>query len=162
MKILSVGRIAPTKNYEVLIEAINILQQRGVDVQVTIVGEPALPQDVEYGKKIQRASDGLHVNFVGKKTHSELPNIYRSHDLFVHMSQTGSLDRVLLEAMSCGIRVLSCNDAARAFLPNELIFENAEDLANKIQNHTIHFDGRAYVLEHHDLKKLISRISALL
>src|SRR3989338_8371813 len=115
MKILTVGRISPTKNYEVLINAAKILKQKNFDFQVTIVGEPALEQDREYENQILQESSDLPIQFVGKKTQSELPEIYRSHDIFVHMSKTGSLDKVLLEAMSCGIRVFSCNDAAKSF-----------------------------------------------
>ncbi|MEK7616309.1 MAG: glycosyltransferase [Patescibacteria group bacterium] len=156
MKLLTVGRIAPVKNYDILIRAAKLLT---IDFSVTVVGEAALEEDKAYEQRI-RAEGGFH--FVGKKNHRELPDIYRSHDLFVHMSGTGSLDKTLLEAMACGMKVLSCNDAAKAFLPSELIFENADDLANKIQNYHTNFDGRTYVLEHHDLKKLIAHISSLL
>ena len=165
MKILTVGRISPTKNYEVLINAAKILKQKNFDFQVTIVGEPALEQDREYENQIRQKSSDLPMQFVGKKTHKELPNIYCSHDLFVHMSQTGSLDRAVLEAMACGMRVLSCNDASRGFLPESWIFSpgDAEELAEKIIHPSSEvFDVRQYVVEHHDLKKLISRISSLL
>jgi|SRR3989344_5868381 len=163
MKILTVGRIAPIKNYEVLIEAAKILQQRGVHFSVTIVGESALKQDEAYEKRIRQESAGLNFQFVRKKTQSELPKIYQEHDIFVHMSRTGSLDKVVLEAMACGIKVLSCNEASRNFLPANRIFYNSTDLAEKIlRNEDDNFDGRQYALDHHDLKKLISRISALL
>ena len=165
MKILTVGRIAPVKNYEVLIEAARILINTGVDFSITIVGEPALEYDQEYDQRIRRESAGLNIHFVGKKSQHELPEIYRSHDVFAHMSQTGSLDKVLLEAMACGMAVVSCNDAAKSFLPKECIFSanDPRDMASKImKSKNADFDSRQYVLDNHDLKKLISRISTLL
>ena len=162
LKILSVGRIAPIKNYEVLIGAAQILKNRGVDFSITIVGEPALEQDREYEQRIRRESSGLNVQFVGKKTQRELPDMYRSHDIFVHMSRTGSLDKVLLEAMACGMSVVSCNDAARGFLPSEWIFSehDAHGLAAKIQHPGANnFDARQYVVEHHDVRHVIAAIA---
>jgi len=165
LKILSVGRIAPVKHYEVLIEAAEILKQRGVDFTVTIVGKAVLERDKTYEQNMRDKSSGLNFNFTGQKTQSELPEIYRSHDIFIHMSDTGSLDKVLLEAMSCGIRVFSCNDAAKSFLPEWHIFDrdNPEELAGKILDvRSSDFDGRKYVVENHELSKLITKISSLL
>lgn len=165
MKLLSVGRIAPVKNYEVLLEAAKILKNQHIDFSVTVVGEPALQEDKQYMDRLKRESAGLHFEFVGKKTQQELPAIYRSHDIFVHMSQTGSLDKTILEAMACGMRVVSCNDASRGFLPASWIFSphDAQELAEKIIHPKLeHFDGRDYVVRHHDVKKLIEKISSLL
>src|SRR3989344_6340172 len=47
IKILSVGRIAPVKNYETLIDAAKILKDSGVDFFVTIVGERSEEQTSE-------------------------------------------------------------------------------------------------------------------
>ncbi len=165
MNILTVGRIAPVKNYEVLIEAARILKSRGVDFSVTIIGAPALEQDKAYEQRIRNESAGLNFHFLGKKAHRELPEIYRSYDIFVHMSQTGSLDKTMLEAMACGMYVVSSNDAAKNILPKMRIFSphDAQGLADAIQHrHDEGFDARRYVVEHHDLKKLIEKISLLL
>lgn len=165
MNILTVGRISPTKNYDVLLGAVKILKEKDFNFNITIVGEAGLEQDKVYEERIRRECFDFPVQFVGKKIHSALPAIYRAHDLFVHMSQTGSLDRALLEAMACGMKVLSCNDASRGFLPASWIFSpnNAKELAEKIQNYPKeNFDARKYVVEHHDLKKLIATLSNLL
>src|SRR3989338_5542847 len=45
LMILSVGRIAPVKNYETLINAAKILKDKNIDFSVTIVGEAPLKQD---------------------------------------------------------------------------------------------------------------------
>lgn len=162
MKILTEGRIAPVKNYEVLIRAAKILKRRGINFSITVVGEAVLPQDKVYEARMRQESRGLPITFLGKVLFRNLPDLYRAHDMFVHMSKTGSLDKVLLAAMACDLTVISCNDAARAFLPPERIFspDDAESLAEIIVNPRAEdFDARAYVVRHHDLKRLIKFIS---
>ena len=171
IRILSVGRIAPVKNYEVLIEAAKILKDEGVKFVAMIVGETPLDKDKEYAKKIKLEITDYqlqnHFNFVGKVEHKNLPSHYLSHDIFVHLSKTGSLDKTLLEAMACGMNVLSSNDAAKAFLPPGLVFNenNAGELADKIKGASQHkIDGklREFVVENHNLDNLIDKISGLI
>ena len=166
LKILSVGRIAPVKNYETIIEAAEILKDRGFNFSVTMVGEPALDMDKYYElrikEKIKKLKLESYFNFVGKVDHKDLPPFYQSHDLFVHLSKTGSLDKTILEAMACGMNVLSSNDASRGFLPPELIFnqDNSAELADKIKNIQLSQGRnlRQYVVENHSLSGLIDKI----
>ncbi len=166
LRILSVGRIAPVKNYEVLIEALSILD---IPFHLTIAGEAALPSDVEYEKKIKNLIKEKNlennINFIGRIDHQNLPELYRSHELFVHMSKTGSLDKTLLEAMASGLSVVSSNDAAKTFLPQAFLFDenDATDLAEKIKT-AGNADGkfREYVIAHHNLSSLILKIISAL
>ncbi len=171
VKILSVGRISPIKNYETLIKAAKILKDQNIEFSVTIIGEPALEEDRRYENKLklQVADYKLqsHFNFVGKVSHKNLPSYYQSHDVFVHLSRTGSLDKTLLEAMSCGMNILSSSDAARSFLPAELLFDenNAVELADKIKKISEKEIGgqlRQYVTENHNLDKLIDKMARVI
>ena len=63
-KILSVGRIALVKNYEVLIDAARLLKSKGVDFSVTIAGEAALESDKEYEKKIKLQVTSYKINLI--------------------------------------------------------------------------------------------------
>ncbi len=169
LRILSVGRIAPVKHYEVLVDAARILHDDGVKFSVTVVGEPALAGDRTYAERLRRRINELglqdHFLFVGKVANRDLPPYYRSHSMFVHMSETGSLDKTLLEAMACGMTVVSCNDAARSFLPAARMFScnDAADLAAKLQYpDAAEFNGRQYVIDHHGLNRLIGILSSLL
>jgi len=168
LKILSVGRIAPVKNYEVLVNASKILADNGVLFSVTIIGESVLKRDKDYESKIKNQLKELdlsgYFNFVGKVSQKNLPAYYQFHDLFVHLSKTGSVDKVLLEAMASGVAVLSSNESSRSFLPSELIFkeDDSSELAYKIKkarsNHnTYHL--REYVVANHNLDNLIEKIS---
>lgn len=167
LKILSVGRIAPVKNYDILIDAAKILADKCINFGVTLVGEPALKEDKDYEESLRFKVKSLELednfNFVGKVNHKDLPAYYQSHNLFIHLSKTGSLDKTLLEAMACGMNVLSSNDAAKSFLPAELLFKNDDsaELAQKIElisNKNYGQDLRKYVVENHSLDKLIDKI----
>ncbi len=169
--ILSVGRIAKVKNYEILVRAAKILKDQNIEFSITMIGEPALKKDPDYEQKLKSLIGELELqksfNFLGKINNQDLVPYYQSHHLFVHLSKTGSLDKTILEAMSCGTKVLSSSDAARAFLPQELIFSenNPSDLAEKIQHvmgENKDFRLREYVLEHHDLNLLIDKISSII
>ena len=171
IKILSVGRIAPVKNYETLIEAAKILKDKEENFFVTIVGEAPLEQDKQYEQSLKFKVKSLKMeenfNFVGKINHKDLPQYYQSHDIFAHLSKTGSLDKTILEAMACGMKVLSSNDSSRAFLKEELIFneDDHNNLAHKIQNLRNADCGqelRNYVVENHNLDKLIGKISTII
>lgn len=168
VKILSVGRIAPIKNYETLVKAAKMLKDKGVDFSITIVGETPFERDKEYEKNLKSliAVSQLqnYFNFVGKVEHKDLPEYYQSHDIFVHLSKTGSLDKTILEAMACGIKVLSSNDSSRTFLPDNLIFgeDNPIELTSKIlivKDLAVDPKFRHYVVQNHNLGVLIEKIS---
>lgn len=168
VKILSVGRISPVKNYEILINAAEILKNNNFDFEVTMIGEPALEGEVEYKKKLEKIirEKGLTDNFkfIGKVINKDIVKYYQSHDIFIHLSKTGSLDKVLLEAMASGIKVLSSSDSARAFLPSDLVFNenNYGELADKIiklKNNSHPLDLRGYVVENHNLNALVNKLA---
>jgi glycogen(starch) synthase len=168
INIVTVGRISPVKNLEVLINAARILRDKGIHFHLTIAGEAALEKDLDYEARLkdrvtteQLAS---HVTFTGRIDHDRLPALYGKNDLFVHLSNTGSLDKALLEAMACGLRVLSSSDAAKGFLPAELIFDGTDPdvLAQNIQTESLINRGaelRDYVVTYHNLDNLIRKIA---
>lgn len=175
VKILSVGRIAPIKNYETLIDAAKILKDKNINFSVTIIGEAPLNRDKHYvlsiKEKIKNLGLEIHFNFIGKVNHNDLPAHYQSHDIFVHLSKTGSVDKTLLEAMACGMTVLSSNYSAKAFLPPQFLFDedDADGLAFKLEliaqkHYSMKQDVslRNYVAENHNLDKLISKISGII
>jgi len=170
-RILSVGRIALVKNYEILIDAAKILKDKGINFSVTMVGEAPLEGDrnyeVEIRSKIKNLGLENNFNFVGKVNHNDLPKYYQSHDIFIHLSKTGSLDKTILEAMSCGMKVLSSSDVSKPFLPPELIFNDSDsvELAEKIialANANPDNKLREYVVQHHNLDKLVDKISLII
>lgn len=166
-RILSVGRIAPVKNYETLVDAAKILNDRKFSFYVDIIGEPALKKDQLYQERLKKRIKDLGLEerfkFWGKIVNKNLVSYYQSHDIFAHLSKTGSVDKTLFEAMACGMRVISCNDSARAFLSSDLIFNenDPEELAEKISSsaNKNNYELRDYVVKNHNLKRLIKFLS---
>ena len=171
LRLLSVGRISPVKNYETLVEAAKILKDKKVNFKVTMVGEPALVKDKDYESSLKSKIKSLDLeenfNFVGKISHNDLPEYYGSHDVFIHLSKTGSLDKAILEAMASGMKVLSSSDSARKFLSQELLFNesDSEELAEKIfrvKDLPVSDRLRNYVVQNHNLPVLIDKLTKLI
>jgi glycosyltransferase involved in cell wall biosynthesis len=141
--ILSVGRISPVKDYETLIRAADILvNKKGMDnLEFIIAGGVPIPSQQAYYKKIVKLAQELRLaerlKFVGLIPHTEVVDYYQACDLFVNTSQTGSMDKAVLEAMACGKPVLTSNEAFTEVLADYadlLLFapERPEELAEKI------------------------------
>lgn len=176
--IFYLGRISPVKNLDCLIEAAKILRESGVAFYLSIVGSPINPEDYEYEKKIKSVAKNLidsgFIKFMLFVSNQKVPELYNQNELVVNLTDTGSLDKAMLEAMACGCLVLTSNKALQPVLPPEFIFQekNSQNLAEKIvvllkltqtekENYGRNF--REYVIKNHDLKilidKLISKIS---
>lgn len=117
--IVTVGRIAPSKDYETLILASETLLQRGVPHTVSIIGGISLPEYEKYLESLKRMVNERkfsHIHFLGPKTQTEIIPYLQQSSVFANMGQTGSLDKVMLEAMSVGTPVVSCNEAYEEIL----------------------------------------------
>ncbi|MBU2536714.1 MAG: glycosyltransferase family 4 protein [Chloroflexota bacterium] len=141
--ILSVGRISPVKDYTTLIEAAAIMgSEYGMkDIRIVIVGGPASVSEERYLEMVKNLTRdrGIEkrVEFVGPVPYNQVAEYYRRADLFVSTSQTGSIDKAVLEAMASGIPIVTCNEAFYPFLGSYrsmLTFQKNDphDLAKKI------------------------------
>jgi glycosyltransferase involved in cell wall biosynthesis len=115
--LLSAGRISARKDQMSLLLAANLIHQRWPSLvfQVVIVGEPCTPEDETYLQTLKQfvkdhALEQI-VRWEGKKTGAELLTAYSKAAVFVSTSNTGSLDKVVLEAMACETPVLATNAA---------------------------------------------------
>ncbi|MSU54986.1 MAG: glycosyltransferase [Candidatus Taylorbacteria bacterium] len=120
-KIITVGRITPSKDYEVLVEAVEIIRKRtSFEIKVDIVGPTSMASDRQYLDKLRErvVEKGLgeSVSFKGSVPNRELPGVLAGYDLFVNMGHTGSLDKAVPEAMAVGLPVLTCNEAFKEVL----------------------------------------------
>lgn len=142
-RVIAVGRLSPVKRYEVSIAALAVMaSEEREGVTFTIIGDPGLAGQGSYREKLRRlARDrGIEaaVQFLGGIPHAQIARSYREADTFVHTSETGSVDKVVLEAMACGLPVVSSSEAFRQMLaPWErlLTFEkdNAYELADRLE-----------------------------
>ncbi len=177
-RILFLGRISPIKKVELLIEAAKLLDDRGVDFELLIVGSVVSAKDKKYELELRElASDlafGGKVIFWPSVPNYKTPGIYNSSGIFVNLTPTGSFDKAILEAMACGVPALAANKTVERYLPKELrqlcLFQNgsASDLCNRLERllKLSHNEEqqmgqtlRAMVVKHHSLDGLMKRLS---
>ncbi len=180
--ILAVGRISRVKDHATLIRAAALLRQRRPDLpaRVRIVGAPFYADDHRYLAELQELTRALRaggvVEFAGSRPNRAMPAEYRACDVAVSTSRTGSIDKVVLEAMACARPVLTCNDAFSPVLgplAGELMFPpgDADALAGRLASilslpahaagrlgHTL----REIVVQEHSLSRWADRTVAVL
>ena len=165
--LLTVGRVAESKNLLFLVKFAIILQQKlGKPVKFVIVGEPYLEDDKAYLAKLkqylQEKKEENMVEFVGKVAHKDLPEYHKKADIFLNAGRTGGVDKAVLEAVASGVPVITSNFTFKNLLPSECIFkdEDTQDLTNKVMNYK-NIDTqkiRNIVLENHNLKNTVKKI----
>ena len=121
--LLYVGRIEPLKGIDILIEAIALLQQRGISVCLSVIGgESGVISDLEDSELARlhalREKYGLSdlVAFLGKRDQDTLPYYYSASEAVVVPSHYESFGMVALEAMACGVPVVASQVGGLAFL----------------------------------------------
>ncbi|MBI1888941.1 MAG: glycosyltransferase family 4 protein [Candidatus Spechtbacteria bacterium] len=176
-RILYAGRISAIKDLETLVAAIDILSRTLCDTafKVSILGRPLTPADVLYFKKMKemivRLGVEQYISFLGSVPHASIAPYYQKHDILINLCPTGGMDKVVLEAMSCGMLVTVSNETFRDLMSIDAhtCFEagNPRDLARKI----VYFAGlsrekrqelgvrlRDVVVKKHNLDTLVRNI----
>ena len=101
--LLSVARFVKEKDHETLLAAMKILDDKGYDVLLVLVGSGALQREIE--KKIIQLDLKKKIIMAGAQTNIA-DYLYHS-DIFVLSSKSEGLPMVILEAMASGIPVVS-------------------------------------------------------
>lgn len=176
LRIVTVGRISRAKGLHIMVDTMPLLPKRGVPYRFTIVGGPVTKDDEQYHEELRtRIRDnqvGDFVTFVGTKEGSEVGKVLASSDVFLHASETGSLDKAVLEAMAERCVVISSNDATRPILREihhalAVTEPGAELFADSIQRIDMMDDGerlaigealRKIVVSDHSLRHLVTKI----
>jgi glycosyltransferase involved in cell wall biosynthesis len=177
-KLISVGRISPSKHYEIILEAIQILVEvKGyTEIQLVIIGDAPNDSQLDYAWQIRHSeleTRGLsaQVTFLGTIPHPEIHEYLQQADIFISASETG-LDKAVLEAMACGVIPLVSLDEFRPTLgvyADRLMYSPrcASDLADRIEM-ILKLDRARLedlkkampllVKEHHDIDGLMQKI----
>ena len=98
----------------------------------------------------------------GFDAHGKIAEFYAEGDIFVNLSDTGSIDKAILEAMASGLLVLTSNEAFKPILSGKYLTENdPEQIAEKIialSKSEKDENLREYVAKNHSLENLIKKI----
>lgn len=170
--ILFLGRISPIKKPEILIEAAGLLKKENIDFTLTIVGDP-LPKDEIFYLNLKSRVGELdlenEVTFLPSVSNNETVKIYNSHEIFINLTPTGSLDKTIFEAMACETFVLTSNPSLADYLSFEFILKDSkiDNLAEKIkkifllskeEKEKLSRDFRQGVKNNHSLSLVIKKV----
>jgi len=162
LRLVTVGRISPVKDLRTLIFGLLELRKKYSGATLSLIGIPIIPSDREYEQELKRlVTAGVHW--------SNLPfgKIYeKTYTAFVHASQTGSVDKAVLEALAAGLPVFTSSEAFNASIPGIFKFRQGDpnDLAENIARAfesgelVVSGEGRQFVKTHHSLPHLITQV----
>ena len=174
--LVSVGRMATKKGYQVLLERIDQLMEGQPDLHLVLAGGG--DRQAEFQAAAQPWSDRIH--FPGAVLRDTLPDLYRAADGFflpaVHDPQgnVDGLPNVILEAMATGLPVvtttvsgipLAIEDGANGFLVPEqdapaLIGAIDRLLADPDRARAMGEEGRRRAVDHHHWDTIAGRYRA--
>ena len=161
--ILYLGRISPIKKVDILIEALRILRDKNINFRAKIIGD-ATEKDKKYYKNLKQ-----YVDIERGVPNYRTPEIYNQYEIFVNMTNSGSMDKTIFEAMACGCLVLLSNKSLLGQIDERLFFEenNADDLAIKLEKilslsdsekQSIIKTSKDFVIQKHSLNLLIKKL----
>ena len=167
--IIFVGRLIKEKHADLLVHAVKLLQLKKPDIRVVIIGEGP-----EYFKIKNLIDDKKIQNsvYISRfyQDHDDLLAHLKSSKVFVLPSTREGFGITALEALACGLPVVTVDHPANAV--RDLITENngflcslsAKDLADKIslalQHHTVMRDACIFSAESFDWESITSDVES--
>lgn len=174
---ITIGRISPVKNLEILIDAVALTHLRGLSCRLTVVGDADGPLARAYKHRLIEQVRGRDlessVTWKGSQPHEVIPSLLAAHDVFLHASKTGSLDKTVLEAFAVGTLPITCDATLSHELPDDLksiCITSSGDVESYVralmnihalsatESDRLRLAGRQYVEKNHSLEQLVPRI----
>lgn len=135
--LLFLARMSPSKRPDVLIQALGLLNEKGISFSATLCGSPAR-EDEDYYRDLHEQVSELrlreHIAFVAGVPHVETHTQYEQHEFFINTSRSGMFDKTLFEAASSGCLVVSSNRDLNEVIPQLGFSGEADDLAKRLES----------------------------
>lgn len=141
LRILAVGRIGPEKGLTTLVEAAAMARQKGIELDVRIVGPATLPEEQRVRVVIENLIDTLDLRSVVSieppVNYKDMPALLAGSTVIVSASAEGCADKTVFEAAASGRPVVAASSAVGPLLrdlPVNLTFtpEDAAGLADRL------------------------------
>lgn len=169
-----VGRITERKRIDLMYQVSKIVTPENdyPEIPFEIVGPMLTLNDMRYERdlrdRIWRERKELHFRMMGYIPFERLPELYETAFLHLNLSETGSMDKTVMEALSAGCPVLTSNpaffDTLRDFPEFIVRDERSEAIAEQIkQIHAKRADYDPSYLRHlvkndHDMHTYADRV----
>lgn len=174
-EIVSVGRLSASKRQHLMLEVLHELrkQQPEQGWKLVLAGPNLTGADTAYQDQVLQRITALglqqSVTLTGALTQAQTVDLYKSASIHLNLSQTGSMDKTVLESFACGCPALTTNIAFADMLRDHpLMFSDKDEaatLAQKIialRGHYSRNDLRHLVLGQHDLAHWCDQVEGLL
>lgn len=140
-EIVFVGRISTIKRCDLAIKAHALLKLE-LQPKLIFIGSPLTDSDQLYFEELQSLTKKLDleksVSFLTDIPQTDIPKYLNRASLQIHLSQTNSVDKVVLESLACNCPVLTTSPAFTELLAEhpELILKSdtPEDIARSIES----------------------------
>ena len=154
VQLLYVSRLTFQKGIETLINACGILKSRNINnYKLTVVGEGHL-KDTMFSL-IDKYEIRDKINFLGWKKLEELPDIFRSADIFILPSVMEGMASVTLQAIASGLPII----VSRVEGNEEVLEENVNGLSAAYNNPSEFADAMEKLIKSPELRQKMSKNS---
>jgi glycosyltransferase involved in cell wall biosynthesis len=176
--LVTVGRVAPVKGLDLMLRDLKHCKRYYQSHYRLDIYGPTLEKDREYREYLESLIKGLNlldlVSFRGKVRNERLPEILNSYRLFLNYCG-GALGRSVVEAMACGLPVISTNRCVEEIIPHNLrsnLIVPREDLLKQAEaiHHHLSMDEvslteigktlRSVAVQSHNIETLVEKIIA--
>ena len=170
--LISIGRLFKAKGYPYLIEAIKILKSKYPDIKLLIIGEGEEKNKLE--TQTRELNLEKNIFFLGRK--ENVSNCLNASDIFILASLWEGFGLAIVEAMACGLPVITTNVGGIPEIIQDKISgllvdpKDSEILAQKI-DYLLNLDadsrerlilkGRKIVEQKFSLEKMITKYEEL-
>lgn len=129
LKLLMNARFSPYKRYDDLFDAVAILINDGKKIKVTCISRYEHDREKITSLVIKKGLQG-NVNIIDSLPKTEMPELYRTHDILVLPSYNEAIGLVVPEAMACGTPTITSDTVgANVYVKNGetgLIFKTGD------------------------------------
>jgi len=154
--ILYTGRISRRKRIDLMVLVMSALRKMAPELplHLRLVGPILTADDEAYMRQVRAliAALGLEgvVEYMGALPQTTHPGLYSKSFLHLNVSQTGSMDKTVIEALACGCPVLTSNEAFTDLLRDYPAFHIDDDQPAAIARQilALHRDQRNHAPEH--------------
>jgi glycosyltransferase involved in cell wall biosynthesis len=109
IKLLTVQRFVPYKDYPTLLHGVRTAIDSGADLTLAILGSG--PEEENIKALIAELKLTTHVKLLAAVPYKKMGALMRQHDALVHTGRYEAIGMVVPEAMACGVPAVVCDTA---------------------------------------------------